>query len=155
MIHKKIVETPFLPMILHSDGKHLIYANFIYGEREEIQQQDDAILLEAKRQLAEYFTGTRTDFDLPLKFSGTPFQEKVWSTLAEIPYGKVFTYKEVAEKAGSSKAYRAAGGACRANPFAVIIPCHRVLGSNGKSTGYAGDNVFMKENLLRLEGFGE
>lgn len=155
-MNKKIIETPFLEMVLISDSECLRHADFIYSEESlepygEIPMQDDPILLEAAKQLQEYFSGSRTEFDIPLKVSGTDFQEKVWGVLAAIPYGTVLTYKDIAQRAGSSKAFRAAGGACKANRISVIIPCHRVLGSNGSSTGYSGSNTFMKENLLSLE----
>ena len=114
-------------------------------------EEDDAILTDAAKQLEEYFAKKRRDFDLPLVMPGTHFQQKVWKALQSIPYGKVLTYKEIAEKAGSPKGFRAAGGACRANHFTIIVPCHRVLGTSGAYTGYAGDKIFMKENLLDFE----
>jgi len=156
MLRHKIIKTPFLKMILISDGTHLIKCDFLYDEEnsrkyQEIPQEDDEILKEASDQLAEYFNGQRATFQLPIIPKGTPFQEKVWQVLQTIPYGKTLTYKEIAIKAGSPKAYQAAGGACRANPYTIIIPCHRVLSTTGAYTGYAGDKVFMKENLLNLE----
>jgi len=143
-------------MVLISDGKHLVKSDFLYDDpthekHEDVTIEDDPVLIEAAKQLEEYFTKKRKDFDLPLLMSGTDFQQKVWQVLQAIPYGEVLTYKEIAEKADSPKAFRAAGGACRANHFTVIIPCHRVLSTSGAYTGYAGDKVFMKENLLDFE----
>ena len=156
MLRKKIIETPFLQMVLISDGQHLIKSDFLYEDGQharyqDITVEDDPILNEAAKQLQEYFTKKRKDFDLPLLMPGTEFQQKVWKVLQAIPYGEVLTYKEIAEKADSPKAFRAAGGACRANHFTIIVPCHRVLSTNGAYTGYAGDKTFMKENLLNFE----
>jgi len=156
MLRRKIVKTPFLEMVLVSDGTHLIKSDFLYDDEshakyQEIAIEDDPILTRAASQLAEYFSKSRRDFDLPLLMSGTDFQQQVWKVLQSIPYGEVLTYTEIAEKANSPKAFRAAGGACRANHFTIIVPCHRVLSKSGAYTGYAGDKVFMKENLLNFE----
>ena len=156
MLRRKIVKTPFLEMVLVSDGIHLVKSDFLYDDEvyalyEDIVVEDDPILTEAAKQLDEYFARKRKDFDLPLLMPGTDFQQKVWNVLQAIPYGRVLTYSDIAEKAGSPKAFRPAGAACRANHFAVIVPCHRVLSKSGAYTGYAGDKVFMKENLLDFE----
>jgi len=156
MLRHKIINTPFLEMILISNGTHLIKSDFLYDDGVRLQYQDipcedDEILVETAKQLNEYFMKKRRTFELPLLLKGTDFQQKVWQVLQKIPYGEVLTYKEIAEKAESPKAFRAAGGACRANHFTVIIPCHRVLSTNGAYTGYAGDKTFMKENLLNFE----
>lgn len=156
MLRRKIIETPFLDMVLISDGTHLVKSNFLYDEvvrarYQDITVEDDLILIESAKQLEQYFAKKRKEFDLPLLMPGTDFQQKVWEVLQAIPYGKVLTYKEIAEKAGNPKGFRAAGGACRANHFTIIVPCHRVLSSSGKYTGYAGDKIFMKENLLNFE----
>ena len=110
----------------------------------------NGIILEAVKQLSEYFDGKRQSFDLPLKPHGTEFQQKVWSALLEIPYGETRTYGEIAAATGNPKACRAVGMANNRNPIAVIIPCHRVIGSNGALTGYAG-GLKAKEILLELE----
>jgi len=104
----------------------------------------------AHTQLQEYFAGKRKVFDLELAPSGTDFQKKVWQALLKIPYGKTATYKEIAAAIGHPKAARAVGMACNKNPIAIIIPCHRVVGSNGSLTGYAG-GLEMKKRLLELE----
>ena len=104
----------------------------------------------AKQQLLEYFEGTRKTFDLPLEFIGTEFQKKVWLELNRIPYGEVETYKDVACKIDNSKAVRAVGGACNRNPFMIVVPCHRVVGSNQSLTGYAC-GLGVKKYLLDLE----
>jgi methylated-DNA-[protein]-cysteine S-methyltransferase len=105
---------------------------------------------EAIRQLRAYFAKKLTRFDLPLQPEGTPFQIEVWRELQTIPYGKVISYGELAKRIGKPRASRAVGGANGSNPIPIIIPCHRVIGSNGKLTGYAG-GLHIKEALLKLE----
>ena len=156
MLQQKVIDTPFLPMVLISNGTHLVKSDFLYDEKyrnqyQQIPIEDDEILTEAAKQLSEYFSKTRRHFELPLLIKGTDFQQKVWQTLQTIPYGEVLTYKQIAKLSGSPKGFQATGGACKANPFPVIIPCHRVLATNGAYTGYAGDKTFMKENLLNFE----
>jgi methylated-DNA-[protein]-cysteine S-methyltransferase len=105
---------------------------------------------EAIRQLREYFAGRRSEFDLPLAPSGTPFQRSVWGRLQEIPYGETISYGELARRVGNPKASRAVGAANGSNPIPIVIPCHRVIGSNGKLTGFGG-GLPTKEALLALE----
>lgn len=104
----------------------------------------------AKKQLDEYFAGERKVFDLPITFNGTDFQKKVWRALCEIPYGETRSYKEIAITIGNEKACRAVGMANNKNPITIIVPCHRVIGSNSKLVGYAG-GLDMKKGLLELE----
>ncbi|HEY8365154.1 MAG TPA: methylated-DNA--[protein]-cysteine S-methyltransferase [Haloplasmataceae bacterium] len=106
---------------------------------------------EVIKQIDEYFHNKRMVFNLPLDIKGTSFQKKVWEVLLTIPYGKTLTYKEVAEKCGNVKAVRAIGQANKANNLPILIPCHRVIGKNGKLVGYAGDKVEYKEWLLKHE----
>jgi methylated-DNA-[protein]-cysteine S-methyltransferase len=105
---------------------------------------------EAVRQLREYFSGRRTEFDLPLAPQGTTFQRGVWRQLQEIPYGETISYGELAKRVGNPKASRAVGAANGQNPIPIVIPCHRVIGSNGKLTGFGG-GLPTKEALLALE----
>jgi methylated-DNA-[protein]-cysteine S-methyltransferase len=107
-------------------------------------------LAEAIRQLRAYFSGELEKFDLPLSPQGTPFQQKVWSELLKIPYGETTSYGELARRIGNSNANRAVGLANGSNPIPIVIPCHRVIGSNGKLTGYDG-GLPIKEKLLALE----
>ena len=107
-----------------------------------------------KKQFDSYFSGKKTLFDLPLVLSGTDFQMKVWEKMAEIPYGEVVSYRELASTAGNPAAARAVAGACRANLFPVVIPCHRVIASDGSIGGYSGKKrlVDFKKKLLLIEG---
>ena len=111
---------------------------------------DAAPLAAAARQLTEYFAGQRTEFDLPLEMAGTDFQRRVWAALREIPYGETVSYGELARGLGKASASRAVGLANGKNPFAVVVPCHRVVGSDGSLTGYGG-GLDRKRFLLALE----
>ncbi|MBI3509952.1 MAG: methylated-DNA--[protein]-cysteine S-methyltransferase [Bacteroidetes bacterium] len=108
------------------------------------------LLLKAKKQLEEYFSGERKIFDLPLKQEGTEFQQKVWNELCRIPFGKTISYLDLAKNLGDEKVIRAAGTANGKNKIAIIVPCHRVIGSDASLTGYAG-GLHRKEWLLRHE----
>jgi methylated-DNA-[protein]-cysteine S-methyltransferase len=110
-------------------------------------------VLDAARQLDEYFERKRTEFDLPLALSGTEFQERVWLTLAEIPYGETISYAELARWVGRPQAFRAVGQANGANPIPVILPCHRVIAADGTIGGYGG-GLPVKRQLLALESGG-
>jgi methylated-DNA-[protein]-cysteine S-methyltransferase len=109
-----------------------------------------AILDETIQQLEQYFAGSRQAFDIPLDICGTSFQKLVWQLLRGISYGQVATYRDIAVSLGASKAVRAVGGANNKNPVPIIIPCHRIVGSNGTLVGYAG-GLNIKEYLLNLE----
>ena len=115
-----------------------------------VRQDDLPILMEAARQLEEFFNRERRDFDLPISPSGTDFQMKVWKELCNIPYGETISYGELARRIGNPNASRAVGLANGANPISIIVPCHRVIGANGKLTGYGG-GLPRKEKLLALE----
>ena len=114
--------------------------------------EETVILQEANKQLQEYFAGTRSVFDLPLALKGTAFQQKVWQALKEIPFGETRSYGEIAKSIGQPKASRAVGGANNKNPLPIFIPCHRVIGTNGKLVGYAG-GLEIKKILLNVENF--
>jgi methylated-DNA-[protein]-cysteine S-methyltransferase len=106
---------------------------------------------QAIRQLEAYFRGELRDFDLPLEPRGTEFQRRTWEALRSIPYGETISYAELARRVGNPRAARAVGTANGANPLPIVIPCHRVIGSNGKLAGYGG-GLGIKEKLLVLEG---
>ena len=112
--------------------------------------QETPLIKEAYRQLSEYLKGERKGFDLPLLIKGTTFQQQVWKALLEIPYGETRSYKQIAVAIGNPKAVRAVGMANNRNPLLIVVPCHRVIGANGKLVGY-GAGIEKKEFLLRLE----
>lgn len=114
------------------------------------EREDHPVLLAARRQLEEYFAGKRVSFDLPLDPTGTPFQQTVWKALREIPLGVTWSYGDLARHVGRAGAARAVGAANGKNPISIIVPCHRVVGSDGTLTGYAG-GVPIKQWLLTHE----
>lgn len=118
-----------------------------------VEEPDHPILLETERQLNEYFDGARQQFTVPLDFNGTDFQKKVWMALLSIPFGETRSYGEIARQLGNPTASRAVGAANGRNPISIIAPCHRVIGSSGKLTGYGG-GLDVKEMLLALEAKG-
>ena len=113
-------------------------------------KQETPLINEAYRQLSEYLLGERKRFDLPLNPQGTVFQQQVWKALCDIPYGETRSYKQIAEAIGNPKAVRAVGMANNRNPLLIVVPCHRVIGANGKLVGYAA-GIEKKEFLLKLE----
>jgi methylated-DNA-[protein]-cysteine S-methyltransferase len=121
--------------------------------RESSPEKGSTVLRQATKQLAEYFAGKRRTFDLPLSLGGTEFQNSVWNTLMTIPFGDVRSYGDVGMSTGRATAGRAVGGAVGANPIPIIVPCHRVLASDGRITGYSGGNgIPTKVWLLDHEG---
>jgi methylated-DNA-[protein]-cysteine S-methyltransferase len=118
---------------------------------EGVRNDANPILLEAIRQLREYFECRLRVFDLPLDMQGTDFQKRVWRQLEEIPYGETRSYRQIAIAVGTPQAVRAVGAANGANPVPIVVPCHRVIGSSGKLTGYGG-GLPLKKRLLALEG---
>ena len=153
------VDSPIGPLLLTSD------ATALTGLYMEVQgkggrpvlgsdAREDAsagALPSAVRQLDEYFTGKRRDFNLPLALRGTPFQEQVWQALTEIPYGATWSYGQLAERIGNPRAVRAVGLANGRNPISILVPCHRVIGADGSLTGYGG-GLERKRWLLAHEG---
>jgi len=116
----------------------------------EVHNESNSLIQKTQTQLREYFAKERTEFDLPVAFSGTPFQKQTWQALLTIPYGETRSYSYQAELIGNPKAVRAVGRTNGLNPIAIVVPCHRVIGKTGKLTGYAG-GLDKKEFLLRLE----
>jgi methylated-DNA-[protein]-cysteine S-methyltransferase len=108
------------------------------------------VLAAVRAQLTEYFAGERREFDLPLRAAGTPFQQSVWSALREIPYGETRSYADIAREVGRPNAVRAVGAANGSNPLAIVVPCHRVIASDGRLAGYGG-GVSLKARLLAME----
>lgn len=137
--------------LVEEKGQLLELAYHGLKSEEGMQEKRTEILQEAERQLDLYFEGKLKKFDLPLSPEGSDFQKKVWRALLGIPYGTTSSYGEIAKKIGHEKAARAIGGANHANPIAIVIPCHRVIGKDGKMVGYAG-GLHVKVKLLKLEG---
>ena len=147
-MRKRTFISPLGPISLTEENGFLTGVSFCTAKADAADKSP--LLAEAEHQLAEYFGGLRQNFDLPLNPKGTAFQQKVWQALLQIPYGQTASYKEIACKIGNEKAYRAVGLANHNNPIGIIIPCHRVVGTNGNLTGYAG-GLEKKQKLLELE----
>jgi methylated-DNA-[protein]-cysteine S-methyltransferase len=147
------MQSPIGKLHLVSDDKSLLSVG-LGGPKPSLKFKSGgeacAVLTEAVTQLEEYFRGERVKFNLPTKMNGTEFQLKAWRSLANIPYGKTISYREQAEKLGAGKAFRAVGSANGRNPLPIIVPCHRVVASDGTLGGYAG-GLKMKAQLLEIE----
>ena len=137
--------------IIESDIEEKIHQELIKADFNKYTKND--VIKAVVKQFDEYFSGKRKTFDLPLNPKGSEFQKKVWKELKKIPYGETRTYKEIAAAIGNPDAARAVGNANNKNPIAIIIPCHRVIGSNRRLIGYAG-GIDKKEILLKLEKSG-
>lgn len=124
-----------------------VKTNIEYTKGKKVETK---LIKKAYEQISEYLEGKRKEFTLPLLIKGTKFQEKVWNALLQIPYGETRTYGEIAKQIGNEKASRAVGGANHNNKVMIVVPCHRVIGSNKKLVGYVG-GLDIKETLLKLE----
>lgn len=165
MLYYTEVSSPIGPLTLFSSHKGLMAVKFsnaaeavplfkiwamkARGAGFELKESAPA-LEEVMKQLNEYFNGQRTDFSIVYDLRGTPFQKAVWKALIDVPYGKTASYKEIAASAGSEKAVRAVGNANNKNPIPIMIPCHRIIGSNGALVGYGG-GMDKKIYLLEME----
>lgn len=147
------LDTPIGRLRLVSDGESLLRIEFEhrYNESADDVAHCDAVLAATSAQLRAYFAGQRKQFDLPLAPQGTEFQRQVWQALVAIPYGRVCSYRDLAHQLNKPKAVRAVGAANGRNPIPIVIPCHRVIGSDGSLTGFAG-GLALKRRLLTLEG---
>jgi methylated-DNA-[protein]-cysteine S-methyltransferase len=153
----RFLDSPAGRLLLARDAAGLRLIHFQYGRRPERppydwQLRDDAFD-DVVAQLTEYFAGRRREFALPLAPECTPFQRRVWHALLDIPYGETISYGELASRLGQKSASRAVGLANGSNPIPIVIPCHRVIGANGKLTGYGG-GLAIKRQLLTLERGG-
>ncbi|MGV3540803.1 MAG: methylated-DNA--[protein]-cysteine S-methyltransferase [Rufibacter sp.] len=142
--------TPLGTLVITSTATHVVSISFAENSPETPGISLPDCLLQARQQLQEYFEGTRQTFDLPLQEHGTAFQKNVWQALVEIPAGRTEPYLGLATRLGNARAVRAVGLANGANPWAVVIPCHRVIGGNGQLVGYAG-GLWRKKWLLEHE----
>ncbi len=150
------VGSPVGPLLIAAETDALVAIEFQRNRHPVVRdgdwrEGDNDVLREAERQLGEYFEGDRRSFALPLAPRGTPFQRSVWATLAEIPYGATWSYRDVAMHLGKPDAVRAVGAANGRNPIPIVLPCHRVIGADGSLTGFGG-GLPTKAFLLRLEG---
>ena len=155
-LHTKSIESPVGTLKLIASDRGIVAILWHNDSPRRVRlapQTEDAnhpILLKTESQLAEYFAGKRQSFDLPLDPQGTPFQRAVWDALLAIPFGETRTYGQLAKQLGNPNATRAVGAANGRNPISIIVPCHRVVGSTGKLTGFAG-GLHTKSFLLELE----
>ncbi|MGR5459691.1 methylated-DNA--[protein]-cysteine S-methyltransferase [Vibrio sp. PNB22_1_1] len=149
-----IMPSPLGTVTIQANGKGLlgIWFETCTTKPDSLGERDDQcpVLSLTRTQLDEYFSGLRNEFDLPLAATGTEFQTQVWHALTTIPYGETWSYQDLANAIGNSKAVRAVGLANGKNPISIVVPCHRVIGKSGKLTGYAG-GVERKQRLLALE----
>lgn len=148
------LDTPIGELLLAGEHDALTMIGFPKGSMRRDPEADwifnEKPLANARRQLKEYFAGSRKDFDLPVKLNGTEFQVSVLKALQKIPYGETVSYGEIAKRIGRPRAVRAVGAANGRNPIPIVVPCHRVIGSSGDLTGFGG-GLDTKEALLRLE----
>ena len=148
MRFERVIDTPVGKLTLCADEAGICEVKF---GAQSSRADASELLDQAQRELEEYFAGRRRVFSVPLSIHGTPFQEKVWRALMEIPHGETVSYGELARRVGNPKACRAVGMANHVNRIPIIIPCHRVVGANGRLTGYAG-GLEIKRILLETEG---
>lgn len=150
-MYKKCMQSPVGEIVIIEDKGKIVEIDIAKNNKlDNIEEKDTELLLQTEKQLKEYFEGKRFDFEIPLNPIGTEFMQSVWKALEQIPYGETRTYKEIADAVGNPKASRAVGMANHRNPIPIIIPCHRVIGSNNKLVGY-GLGLDMKQYLLELE----
>jgi methylated-DNA-[protein]-cysteine S-methyltransferase len=154
--HTTFIDSPVGPLFLAASDDGLRAIEFRDNRHpvkrgDEWREGDNAVLRKATRQLFEYFSGRRRTFDLPLSPAGTEFQRTVWTMLATIPYGETISYALLATRVGRPTAIRAVGAANGRNPLPIVLPCHRVIGTNGSLTGFGG-GLSTKQFLLELEG---
>lgn len=147
-----IVDSPIGPLRISASARGICEVSFGAGGRAQRNGRPRGLAREAARQLQDYFAGKRTTFDLPLDFGTAPaFSKAVWRRIAQIPHGATIAYGDIAARIGRPKASRAVGRATGANPVAIIVPCHRVIGKDGSLTGFGG-GMDRKRWLLRHEG---
>lgn len=139
-------------LYIYEEKGVLVKISFSPDETREKNSQniETTLMKNVKEEITAYLKGKRKEFDIPLIPQGTTFQQKVWQEISKIPYGETRTYKELAERIGGIKCYQAIGQACRRNPYVIIVPCHRVVGSHSTLGGYAGGSE-LKQKLLNLE----
>lgn len=150
MKHCMMMPSVLGKLLLEEEDGKIVCLLFERDIPANVEQSDTPTLQKVAQELSEYFAGNRKEFDIPLNPKGTDFQKSVWNALRTIPYGKTMSYGQVAAQIGNPKASRAVGMANNKNPIPILIPCHRVIGANGKLVGYGG-GIWMKQKLLELE----
>ncbi len=151
MIERHVIASPIGALRLTARGGKLVRIEFDAPDAEASAEPRAGVLAQVCRQLQEYFAGTRREFALPLAAEGTDFQRAVWSALQEVPYGATASYGAIARRIGRPAAVRAVGLANGRNPIPIVVPCHRIIGSDGSLTGFGG-GLHRKRWLLELEG---
>jgi methylated-DNA-[protein]-cysteine S-methyltransferase len=144
------LKSPIGQIKLTGDDKSVNSILFVFDDTEMEEENLNSVLIQCKNELLEYFAGKRKEFEVPVAQAGTEFQQKVWNELLKIPYGKTVSYNFIAELLGDKKSIRAVGGSNGKNQISIIVPCHRVIGSDGSLTGYAG-GLWRKKWLLNHE----
>lgn len=151
-LHKAEFQSPI--GVVEIIGTEKVIMSILFSEKNTvdfpINSDSPQVIIDCQQQLEEYFEGRRMEFNLPVASTGTPFQQKVWTALTEVPYAETVSYGTIAKAVGSDKAVRAVGNANSKNKLTIVVPCHRIIGSTGKLTGYAG-TLTRKEWLLRHE----
>lgn len=147
-MHIYTYQTKIGPITIHESNNKI--TKILINEKNSVNTEESNLTKQTIKEINEYLDHKRTDFTIPLDPQGTDHQIKVWNELKKIPYSETRTYKELATSLGNPNASRAIGSACGKNPIMIIVPCHRVIGTNGKLTGYAG-GIGVKEKLIDLE----
>lgn len=145
------LQTPIGLIEIKANNEHILSVLFLDDVKSKNDILENQVSINAKQQIEDYFAKKRMNFDLPLSFSSSDFQQKVWQQLQTIPFGKTISYLQLALDLGDEKCIRAAASANGKNPFAIVVPCHRVIGKDGSLTGYAG-GLWRKQWLLEHEG---
>jgi methylated-DNA-[protein]-cysteine S-methyltransferase len=152
--HYTHLDSPVGPLLIAGADEVVMLINFPTGSQAQQPRpdwvRDDTMFAEAKRQLDEYFAGERSEFTMPVEMDGTDFQKEVWTALRAVPFGATVSYGDLANKIGRPKASRAVGAANHANPLPIVVPCHRVIGSDRSLTGFGG-GLETKQTLLAFE----
>ena len=150
MINKFVYKTILGNILVQEKNSKIIGVKFINDDENYEKGDETELLRETIKEINEYLKGERKNFSVPILMEGTEFQKKVWKELQKIPYGQTRSYKEIAESVGKEKASRAVGMANSKNPIHIIVPCHRIIASNGSLSGFAG-GIEIKKKLLKLE----
>lgn len=142
------LDTKIGTLLIKEENEKIVLIELV--DIKESKEEETKLIIEAKSQLSKYFNGSLKEFNLNYELKGTNYQKKIWNELTKIPYGSTISYQELARRVGNIKGSRSAGAACGKNNILIVVPCHRVIGKNGKLTGFTG-GLTIKEQLLNLE----